>query len=389
MIAHGSLTADRPSPPRICLPAPEPRCPLLRARTGPPARSPRAGRGRCARSSAERPSSRQRASKIRRASAEISAAAIGEGDTGRRGVADRGKQLREDVLGAAAQDRPVAQQLVRSRRGLRKDGARHGEDVAAEVVGQPRRNERARAARGLDDDDARREPRDDPVAHRKILGPRLRARRVLRDEEVLGAEPPPSVAVLARIVHVQAAAQDRDRPARALERRLVRRGVHAARETRDDRHPGARELPREPPGDVPAVPRRRPAIRRPRPPEAAAARGARARRGETAGPRSRRGPADTPRRKPSRDARRRARSRPPTERPPVLGRRAARRGPAPATRAPPARSASVEASRRFERPARAQDRPQPLGRSARVRAPRKARRAAEPIPELTALTYSS
>ena len=51
--------------------------------------------------------------------------------------------------------------------------------------------------------------------------------------------------VLARVVDVEAAAEDGDRSARTLERGLVRRRVDAAREARDDRHARARQLPRE------------------------------------------------------------------------------------------------------------------------------------------------
>ena len=99
------------------------------------ARTVAAGRSSArARSSAERPSSRSSASKMRRASGEISAGAAGAIATGAPGAPDRGEELGEDVLGAAAEDRPVAQELVRPDRGRREDDARHREDVASEVV---------------------------------------------------------------------------------------------------------------------------------------------------------------------------------------------------------------------------------------------------------------
>ena len=59
------------------------------------------------------------------------------------------------------------------RRRSRRRRARHGEHVAAEVGREPRGDERARAPRGLDDDDSGGEPRDDAVADREVLGPRL------------------------------------------------------------------------------------------------------------------------------------------------------------------------------------------------------------------------
>ena len=61
--------------------------------------------------------------------------------------------------------------------------------------------------------------------------------------------------VLARIVDVEPAADDRDRPARSLERRLVRGGVDAASEPGHDRDPRERELPRQAPRDVAPVAR--------------------------------------------------------------------------------------------------------------------------------------
>src|SRR5262245_40103731 len=78
--------------------------------------------------------------------------------------ADRREELREDVLGAAAEDRAVAQELVRARRRRREDRAGNREDVAAELGREARRDERARAPRRLDDDHSGGEPRDDAIA---------------------------------------------------------------------------------------------------------------------------------------------------------------------------------------------------------------------------------
>ena len=78
---------------------------------------------------------------------------------------------------------------------------------------------------------------------------------VLREKQMLGGEPILEAPVLARIVHVDAAAEHRDRAARPLEGRLVSRGVHAPREPRDHHDAGRRELAGELPGDVAAVAR--------------------------------------------------------------------------------------------------------------------------------------
>ena len=118
-----------------------------------------------------------------------------------------------------------------------------------------RRDERARAARGFDDDDAGRDSGDDAVADRKVLRPRLGARRVLGEQKVFRSEALFQPAVLARVLHVEAASEDRDRSSGAPQRGLVRRGVHAAREAGNHRHARGRELLRQLPGDVPAIAR--------------------------------------------------------------------------------------------------------------------------------------
>jgi hypothetical protein len=61
--------------------------------------------------------------------------------------------------------------------------------------------------------------------------------------------------MLAGVVDVETASEDRDRSARPLQRGLVRGGVHAPGEAGGDRHAGGRELPRQPPGHVAAVAR--------------------------------------------------------------------------------------------------------------------------------------
>ena len=207
-----------------------------------------------------------------------------------------------------------------------------------------------------------REPGDDAVADRKVLRPRLGARRVLREEKVASARWRSfRRRVLARVVDVEAAAEDRDRSAGALERRLVRRGVHAAREARDDRHArrarARARAARRRPGRS-AWP---PATRRSRRPEAAS-RSSRPTREEEEGRVGdlARAPAGTPRRRPSRRACRRARPAPPSARP----RR--RRRPARTARARSREPEPVGELRfrrrqeRLETAPRAQDRPEPL-----------------------------
>ena len=108
---------------------------------------------------------------------------------------------------------------------------------------QPRRDQRARLQRRLDDQRAAREAGDDAVAAREVLRQRRRAERELADDEAVR----PRCGARAR----DAASDRRDRGrcrrrrsshAGALERAFVRRAVDAEREARDDRQPGAAQV---------------------------------------------------------------------------------------------------------------------------------------------------
>ena len=127
---------------------------------------------------------------------------------------------------------------------LRQDRPRDGGDVAAEIGGEARRDERAALLRGLDDEDEPGEPGDDPVAHREVS--RERPLRPGSNSEMRGParhDLRQKRGMLGRIADVDAATEDRDRRPPFLERRAVRRRVDAAREARDDDDAGPREPP--------------------------------------------------------------------------------------------------------------------------------------------------
>src|SRR5262249_40403729 len=186
------LTPYRPPDPGTAKPAPSSSKRL--------ARTVAAGRSSArTRSSAERPSSRQSASQMRRASGDISADAARQIADRQDRAPDGAKELGEHGPGAAAEDRPAPQEPVGAHRRRGEDRSGHGEDVATEVAREARRDERARPPRGLDDDDARGEARDDAIPNRKILRPRLRARKVLREEQGIGCQSRLERTVLPRI----------------------------------------------------------------------------------------------------------------------------------------------------------------------------------------------
>src|SRR6185436_18374870 len=101
--------------------------------------------------------------------------------------------------------------------------ARHCQNVAA----LPKRaigcDERAALVGSLDDDDGERESADDAIAIRKMVLQRQRPRRKLADDRALLADLVREPRMLARIDHIDAAAEHRDGGPAALERAAMRR----------------------------------------------------------------------------------------------------------------------------------------------------------------------
>ena len=163
----------------------------------------------------------------------------------------------------------------------------HREHVAADrerVVG---RDQRAGAARRLDDDRRLGERRDDAVADGKAPRRGLDARPPLRDDRAGRGDARRERRVAARVVAVDAAAEHRDRAAAAVERARMAGRVDAEREAADHAHARLGQLARERAREALARRRRRAgadhrdgrAARRPRPARAGRARaGAWARR---------------------------------------------------------------------------------------------------------------
>ena len=259
-----SVKQQRSFVPASCLPPhrlPTPYLPPSTASARPaasssksPASTVAAGRSSAIASCSAESSSRASSSSMRRASGESSTAATGDGPGGR-GCPTDGKSSVRTSSAPRHRIAPSFRSACAPSEVGGEDRAGHGEHVAAEVGGEPRRDERARPSRGLDDHDPRRQARDDAIADRKILRARLGPRRVLGDEQLIRRHPFLETAVLARIVDVDAAAEDRDRAARRFQGGFVGRRVHAAREARHDGHARACDLAREPPRHVPAVTR--------------------------------------------------------------------------------------------------------------------------------------
>ncbi len=125
---------------------------------------------------------------------------------------------------------------------LEPRGARHGQDVAADREGVVGRDQRARAARRLDDDRGLGERSDDAVADGEAPRRRLDARPPLRDDHARRGDARGERGVAPRVVAVDAAAEHRDRAPTAVERAGVSRRVDAERKTADHAHSGVGQL---------------------------------------------------------------------------------------------------------------------------------------------------
>ena len=138
--------------------------------------------------------------------------------------------------------------------------ARHGEDLAALFERQARGDQRAGALRRLDDDDAERQPGDEPVAAGKVARRAAPSRAAFRRRARPPADRVEQRRMLGRIDVVVAAGEHRDGAGR--EACAMRRGVDAARQPGDDGKAGLAELARDPLGEFRARAPRRCASRR-------------------------------------------------------------------------------------------------------------------------------
>src|SRR5688500_14913612 len=125
------------------------------------------------------------------------------------------------------------------------DRARNREHFAAVVEREARRDQRAAAARRLDDERAEREAGDDSIALREEQFLRLDAGRVLGHEQPAHGYLGRKLRVLARKDHVEAAAEHGYRAAGRGQCTAMARAVDACREPARDRQAALREIARE------------------------------------------------------------------------------------------------------------------------------------------------
>src|SRR5262249_2999655 len=98
---------------------------------------------------------------------------------------------------------------------------------------------------------------NDPVPRREPPRRGLDSGRILRDDQAVRSDAPRELGMGSRVIAVDAAAEDRDRRATALERAAVSLSVDSARHAADDEKSGARQLATERACNVRAVCRAR------------------------------------------------------------------------------------------------------------------------------------
>ena len=153
--------------------------------------------------------------------------------------------------------RAVFDEVIGSKRCLRGDIARDGEDVPTLLIGQPGSNEGAAVFGRLDDQDTKTEPTEDAVPVGKVLRERRRPEGKLREERARGREDLlGQFLVLRRIGRFEPRSDDGDRPPSGFQGSTMGRRVDATGKARDDRQSAGRQLPRQALRGIDAITRR-------------------------------------------------------------------------------------------------------------------------------------
>ena len=135
----------------------------------------------------------------------------------------------DDIRCLRGQRRALLDEIVGAGGARIERRARHREHLAALFGGNPRRDQRSRAMRGLHHDDAERHARDQPVAAGKIAGARNVPERHFGNRSPAGPQHcRQQVLVLGRIDLVVTAGQHRH--GAAFDAGAMRRLIDAARQ---------------------------------------------------------------------------------------------------------------------------------------------------------------
>ena len=124
-----------------------------------------------------------------------------------------------------------------------KHVARYGQNGTPLLEGKIRGNQRAASFGGLDNDNREREPTDDAVALRKVrLQGRSRGDKFAHQCAAL-ADALGKRSMFARIDHIDAAPEYRNRDSFGVQRAAVRRRIDATRHSAHNRNAAARKVP--------------------------------------------------------------------------------------------------------------------------------------------------
>ena len=170
-----------------------------------------------------------------------------------RGGRELRRNLEQDVVDVLDELRAVPDQFVTTLALRVMNGSRHREDFATVFHRESRRDQRAAAARRLDDERAEAERRDDAVAAGKLESAHGVTGRVLGDDEAVGPDRVRELAIPRGIDDVDTAAGDCNRAAATFDRPAMPRGIDAGRQSARDGEPEPAQLERERPRCVLAV----------------------------------------------------------------------------------------------------------------------------------------
>ena len=149
----------------------------------------------------------------------------------------------DDVTGFGDQRRALLDQIIGAGGARIERRARHRKHLTALFGRHPRRDQRARAVRGLDHDDAERCARYQAVAAWKVAGARHVAERHFGNRAAAFEQRRQQILMLRRIDPVVAACQHRD--GAAFDRRAMRGLIDTACQPGDDDEAGIAEIARQ------------------------------------------------------------------------------------------------------------------------------------------------
>ncbi len=166
-------------------------------------------------------------------------------------VPRQGRELGDDVVGRFDELGTLADELVAAAGQRIMNGPRYREHLPPLLRSQPRRDQRATATGGLDDEGAEAEPADQAIALREERPVGRCAQRKLADQCAVPGNIPGELTIRGRVNAIDAVTEKGDGRTTRRQRSAVGGRVDALREAADDAEARRAEVP----GELEGVPR--------------------------------------------------------------------------------------------------------------------------------------